>query len=553
MMATLLVVDDNASIRKLLAAVLGRAGHRVTEAGDGAEALERVRDDHPELVIADVLMPTMDGYELVRQIRDDPRIASIPVVFFTAVYHEQEARRLAESCGVRHVITKPAKPEAILSVVEAALGSPAQPSATIKAEEFTREHRRLLTDKLSQKAEELEIANLRLEALVEASRNLAAERDPEQLLQLVSAAGREIIGARLCIAGTRAPGTWSFHRVHTSGFDQPGGASLHEIPTNCGVLARLLGGESPIRLKDLAVDPIAQSLPAARSAERAFLGAAIRSSGVVSGVLCFVEKLGSEEFTDDDGRIAAALAAQTAVVWENIRRDEDLRRSAEQLRRLAADLRRTREEERARLAREVQERVGQQLAGLRSELKELRRDLEIGGAAREAVRRSAAMMDLVDRTVEAAQQISGALRPEMLDLGCLAAIEWHAREFQTRYGLRCTVKAEGEIGLDAERSVQVFRIMQEILTNVALHSGANAVRISVVEEEDTYVIETHDDGIGILPQEIADSKTMGLLAMHETARTIGGEIHITGELGRGTTVTLRVPRVAPDRAAGSRQ
>jgi two-component system cell cycle sensor histidine kinase/response regulator CckA len=79
----------------LLVTLLGYRGHRLREAADGAEALEQVRMERPDLVIADILMPTMDGYELVRQLRADPTTAPIPVIFYTAHYHEQEARALA--------------------------------------------------------------------------------------------------------------------------------------------------------------------------------------------------------------------------------------------------------------------------------------------------------------------------------------------------------------------------------------------------------------------------------------------------------------------------
>src|SRR2546426_8651322 len=129
-MATILVVDDKPANREFLTTLLGYNGHRLLEAGDGAEALAQVRAEHPALVIADVVMPTMDGYELVRQLRSDPTIAQTPVVFYTATYHEREAQALAEACGVSHILTKPAEPETVLRIVNAALSlSPPPPAA----------------------------------------------------------------------------------------------------------------------------------------------------------------------------------------------------------------------------------------------------------------------------------------------------------------------------------------------------------------------------------------------------------------------------------------
>src|ERR687886_2128274 len=99
-MATVLIVDDRPANREYLATLLGYGGHRLLQAADGAEALATARAEHPALVIADILMPTMDGYEFVRQLRADPAVARTPVVFYTAHYHEHEAAALAKSCGV---------------------------------------------------------------------------------------------------------------------------------------------------------------------------------------------------------------------------------------------------------------------------------------------------------------------------------------------------------------------------------------------------------------------------------------------------------------------
>ena len=72
-------------------------------------------------ILSDVLMPAMDGYEFVRQLRNDRLISRMKVVFCTAVYHVEQARALAAACGVLHTISKPAEPETVLQTVNAAL------------------------------------------------------------------------------------------------------------------------------------------------------------------------------------------------------------------------------------------------------------------------------------------------------------------------------------------------------------------------------------------------------------------------------------------------
>src|SRR6185295_4235907 len=121
-MAKILVVDDRPTNRDFLRTLLGYQNHHVVEAADGAEALALARTERPDLVISDILMPTMDGYEFVHRLRSDPQIAGIPVIFNTAHYLDREARALAKTCRVSHIIHKPAEPEAVLRTVSEGLG-----------------------------------------------------------------------------------------------------------------------------------------------------------------------------------------------------------------------------------------------------------------------------------------------------------------------------------------------------------------------------------------------------------------------------------------------
>lgn len=155
-MARVLIVDDNAQDRALVATYLQRAGHTTFEASDGIEALSLTRAEHPELILSDVLMPVMDGYELVRHIRADPGIARTPVIFHTAVYLEREAEELAASCQVDRVLVKGCPPGHLLSAVTDALSHCVELQESSLTSRFSGEHLRLLTNKLAEKVEELE-------------------------------------------------------------------------------------------------------------------------------------------------------------------------------------------------------------------------------------------------------------------------------------------------------------------------------------------------------------------------------------------------------------
>jgi two-component system cell cycle sensor histidine kinase/response regulator CckA len=330
-MATILIVDDRPANREYLMTLLEYGGHRLLQAADGAEALATARAEHPNLVIADILMPTMDGYEFVRQLRADPAVAPTPVVFCTAHFHEREARNLADACGVTHVLTKPCEPEVVLRTVDAALGVAAAPAPAPLAEEFDREHLRLLTDKLSEKADELRRANERLTALVDLGLELGSERDPRQVLQSLCRAAREIIGAKYAIAGILAGDGLQIRDYFTCGMDAETATRLGSPDPRRGGIGTVLREARCLRLHNLGGNPVAIDFPSSYPPLHSWLGAPIASPGRVYGWLGLLNKVGAEMFSDEDERLAGILAAQVGRVYENGRLYADVLNHAAEL------------------------------------------------------------------------------------------------------------------------------------------------------------------------------------------------------------------------------
>ena len=85
MQPTILIVDDESTIRRMACALLKRQGYRVLEAASGGETLELVKRDTPDLILLDIIMPGMDGFEVCRAIREHPKTAHIPVIMLSAV------------------------------------------------------------------------------------------------------------------------------------------------------------------------------------------------------------------------------------------------------------------------------------------------------------------------------------------------------------------------------------------------------------------------------------------------------------------------------------
>lgn len=316
-MIRILVVDDHAPNREFLVTLLGYGGYAVLEAADGAEALDRVRKDHPDLVIADILMPTMDGYEFVRRLREDAAIAHTRVIFYTAVYHETETRQLAHSCGVSHVLTKPAEPETVLRTVEQALEIAAAPPRPPDPDEFDREHLRVVTDKLSQTVDELGITNKRFAALIDINLQLASERDPRRLLEGLCPAARGLIGARHAVLAVGNRDDARIRHYITAGMQPSSAEELGLRGLDEGEVGAAYRDRSSLRLVNPDGDPMAVGLPPGHPPASSVLVAPIVSLKHIYGWICLTGRIGSGEFTGEDERLLTILAAQVGRIYEN--------------------------------------------------------------------------------------------------------------------------------------------------------------------------------------------------------------------------------------------
>ncbi len=105
-MKRILIVDDKATSRELLRTVLERQGYAITEAADGDEALRKIRAETPDLVLLDLQMPVRSGYEVLGELRQDPRFAALPIIALTASAMQGDRER-ALAAGFTAYLAKP--------------------------------------------------------------------------------------------------------------------------------------------------------------------------------------------------------------------------------------------------------------------------------------------------------------------------------------------------------------------------------------------------------------------------------------------------------------
>jgi signal transduction histidine kinase len=260
-------------------------------------------------------------------------------------------------------------------------------------------------------------------------------------------------------------------------------------------------------------------------------------------------------------RDAAGATSEVAAIMRDItqaqRRDAELQRLvAEQaarerlMRDLTARLRTLREEECTRISREVHDGLGQLLTCLKMDIRWMSRRLAAGAGVEDLSAKLAETEALVDQTVTSVQRIAVELRPSVLDaLGLPAAFRDEARRFEDRTGVATAVETRTSAAPGPAVATALFRILQELLTNIARHAHASSLSIALTDEADAWILRVHDNGVGIPVDTVNHATSLGLLGMVERAEAIGGTCRVERAPNGGTLATVKVPHPAASEPA----
>jgi signal transduction histidine kinase len=217
-----------------------------------------------------------------------------------------------------------------------------------------------------------------------------------------------------------------------------------------------------------------------------------------------------------------------------------LQKTNDNLRRLAAHAESIKESERKRIAREIHDDLGQNLLALRIEV-----DLLASRTGKRHPRlhtRARWMLEQIDATIKSVRQIINDLRPNVLDLGLIAAVDWQIAEFRRRTGIACEVVSHNhELHLSDRCATTLFRILQESLTNVSRHARATKVRVELAVDPESIAMTISDNGIGLTKAGGQKPGSFGLVGIEERVRILGGKCIITSGPNAGTTVHVSIP------------
>ena len=266
---------------------------------------------------------------------------------------------------------------------------------------------------------------------------------------------------------------------------------------------------------------------------------------VIGALTIYSDKPGF--FNDEEVSLLLSLSEDISFALDSIETEkkrstaEDaLHDSMEELRNLTVHLQEVREAERTSIARDIHDELGQIITALRMDLVWIKNACKDQEAL---FNKSNDMLALVDSTIHSIQNIIASLRPSILDvLGIYAAIEWQAEELKKMTGISCDLMLPSEeVPISEKISTNIFRIVQELFTNITRYARATIVSLSLNRIDDTLVLNVSDNGVGIRPHDISNPTSFGIIGIRERVFSMGGDIKIAGSPGSGTSIRITIP------------
>ncbi|MGF6368149.1 PAS domain S-box-containing protein [Paraburkholderia sp. RAU6.4a] len=522
---TILIVDDTPGNLGVVVDSLEARGIRVLVALDGIEALERAAFSQPDVILLDVKMPGIDGFETCRRLKRDERTRDIAVIFMTSLMDNEDHVEGFLVGGVDYV-TKPLRVDEMVARVGVHL------ELRVMHKQVLAQNRQLLAEvavrketeaALSQARDDLERrVALRTEELARANANLRAQIDE-----------RRRADARLQASEARFRAIVETSPVPLCITSMPDGHILYTNPP----LRELFGMDEGLSAN------IADFY--AERGERERLIEHLRTKGGLRNT--------EIQFRRQDGTRFWAMATARAATYDDSpaiyvglnditgrkQMEQELVESREQQRELSAYMEAIREEERKRIAMEIHDELGQLLTALKMDVSLLK--MRIAHDA-EATKKADDMRQLVEGTISMVRNVASHLRPAALNFGIVSALEWLVDEFNRRNAIACELRIEGgEPTLSDAHATALFRIAQASLTNVARHAAATRVEVTLVSTAAQLLLHVRDDGCGFDQQVVSRNYSYGLLGMNERARLIGGSLSIDSSPGAGTMVSIHIP------------
>jgi len=330
-MPKILIIDDDATSRRLYTSLLAPCGYSILEARDGQEGLSIAQAENPDLVICDIVMPTINGYQFVQELRNLPQHQQTLVIFHSVNLLDEEARALGSACGISRFILKPFDPQQALATIQETLETGPQQAPAALPPVANRDAIPLLLNAYFVKGKKLD-ASVQLASLVDVGIALAHSHQTEQLLEIAMTAARKLTDANFAAAGILGESdSLDAQTLAFSGFDETTAAQLRQSSFSPPFLRELLATRRPQRIFNPSDVSLALLLSPLHPKVRSILVVPLESGGRAYGWMMVAEKSDSQAFTEEDERMLRALASQTITCYESAQRFRTIQEHAKDL------------------------------------------------------------------------------------------------------------------------------------------------------------------------------------------------------------------------------
>ncbi len=515
----ILMVDDQPGKLLTYEAILSDLGENLIKASSGKEALEKLLKTDVAVVLMDVSMPEIDGFELAEIIRQHPRFQKTAIIFISAVHLTDLDRLKGYQHGAVDYLSVPIVPEVLRAKVKvfAELHRKNQQLERLNAELEKRvaerteelEHKALALEKLNA---ELAQKHQELDAIVQTAPDIIFSRNANGARDYISARFYEYTGA----PPESGIGFGWLDYVHSDDKQESLSRWMQCVQSGKSYECdyRLRGADSQYRWFRARAVPV-------RDPE----GNILRWYGTCSDI--------------HDSKLLEQSIRENAVELERM-----VENRTAALRRLSNRVMTLQDEERRRIAREIHDGLGQELAAAKMILDGiLSRD-----SSPPMKQASSEASQLVDRAIQQVRTISHLLHPPLLDeVGLVSALRWFLEGLSDRSGIKVGLEVEPPDlpRMRSELETAIFRIVQEALTNMFRHSGAKNGIVSLAAKNGSIFVTVRDDGKGIDEQVMQfrpDSVGVGIGGMRQRVTELGGNLRLTNA-NPGTVVEVVIPTV----------
>jgi PAS domain S-box-containing protein len=517
----ILMVDDQPAKLLSYEVILGELGENLIKAASGKEALEHLLKTDVAVVLMDVSMPELDGFELAEMISQHPRFRRTAIIFISAVHLTDVDRLKGYQRGAVDYISVPVIPELLRAKVTvfAELHRKTHQLEALNIELERRVAER--TEELDRKATALQQLNIELarknqelDAIMHTAPDIIFSRRVDGARDYISDRFYEYTGAP---AGSANGFGWLDY-VHPEDKERSLAQWMHCVESGESYESeyRIRGKDGNYRWFRARAVPI-----------RDQHGEIIKWYGICADI--HSSKLLEQSMRETAAELERMVDERTAA-----------------LRRLSVRLMTMQDEERRRIARELHDGLGQELAVARMMLETIVQK----NSAQAKKQAASEASDIIDRAIQQVRSMSHLLHPPLLDeVGLLSALQWFLEGMTKRSGIETALDIRpGDFPrLPADLETAIFRIIQEALTNVFRHSGAHNAWISLTKEERRIVVMVRDDGKGVSEQvsELQPgSLGVGIGGMRQRAREFGGELRLMN-VKPGTLVEVVIPYSVP--------